>query len=388
VALSFAFTDEQLAFRASVREFAEKVVRPGADARDRDGRWDPEVWRAVGEFGLAGLPVPEEYGGQGADIITTCMALEGLEEGGRDSGLLLSLGAHLCIGTVPIWLHGTEAQKRAYLPKLCSGEWVGAFAITEPGAGSDTAGITTRAHRDGDHFVINGSKTFITNGPIADVINVVAVTDPDAASSQRMSCFIVDKDTPGLEIGKHLDKSGNRSSPTSELHFSDCAVPAARMLGPEGSALWKVAFECFDWERTVMVSASLGGMEAQLQGCVEYAQERKAFGKPIADFEMIQDKLARMRVGINAARWVLYHAAWLKQQGLPHMQEASIAKYLVAETAMHNALEAVQIFGGYGYIKEFSVERSIRDAKLLAIGGGTSEIQKLIIARTLLGETT
>jgi len=345
------------------------------------------VWRAVGEFGLAGLPIPEEYGGQGADIVTTCMALEGLEEGGRDSGLLLSLGAHICIGAVPIWLHGTEEQKRAYLPKLCSGEWVGAFAITEPGAGSDTAGITTSARRDGDHFVINGSKTFITNGPIADMINVVAVTDPDASSSQRMSCFIVDRDTPGLSIGKHLDKSGNRSSPTSELHFSDCIVPASQMLGPEGSALWKVAFECFDWERTVMVSASLGGMEAQLNACIEYARDRKAFGKPIADFEMIQDKLARMRVGINAARWVLYHAAWLKQQGLPHMQEASIAKYLVAETAMHNALEAVQIFGGYGYIKEFSVERSIRDAKLLSIGGGTSEIQKLIIARTLLGET-
>ena len=387
MALSFAFTDEQLAFRASVRDFAEKVVRPDADGRDRDGRWDPEVWRAVGEFGLAGLPIPEEYGGQGADIVTTCMALEGLEEGGRDSGLLLSLGAHICIGAVPIWLHGTEEQKRAYLPKLCSGEWVGAFAITEPGAGSDTAGITTSARRDGDHFVINGSKTFITNGPIADVINVVAVTDPDASSSHRMSCFIVEKDTAGMTVGKHLDKSGNRSSPTSELHFSDCIVPASQMLGPEGSALWKVAFECFDWERTVMVSASLGGMEAQLNACIEYARDRKAFGKPIADFEMIQDKLARMRVGINAARWVLYHAAWLKQQGLPHMQEASIAKYLVAETAMHNALEAVQIFGGYGYIKEFSVERSIRDAKLLSIGGGTSEIQKLIIARTLLGET-
>ncbi|HEX9712440.1 MAG TPA: acyl-CoA dehydrogenase family protein [Actinomycetota bacterium] len=386
MSLSFDFTEEQLAFRKAVRDFSERVVRPGSDARDRDGRWDPAVWRAVGEFGLAGLPIPEEYGGQGADIITTCLALEGLEEGGRDSGLLLSLGAHLCIGAVPIWLHGTEEQKQTYLPKLASGEWVGAFAITEPEAGSDAAAIKTRARRDGDHFVINGSKTFITNGPIADVINVVAVTDPDAASGQRMSCFIVERDTPGLEIGKHLDKSGNRSSPTSELHLTDMAVPASQMLGPEGSALWKVAFECFDWERTVMVAASIGGMEAQLRGCVEYVKERKAFGKAIAEFEMIQDKLARMRININTARWVLYHAAWLKQEGRPHMMEASIAKHHIADVAVQNALEAVQIFGGYGYIKEFPVERSIRDAKLLSIGGGTSEIQKLIIARALLGE--
>lgn len=384
--LSFSFSEEQVAFRKSVREFAERVVRPGSDERDRDGRWDPEVWRQVGEFGLAGLPIPVEYGGQGADVITTCVALEALEEGGRDSGLLLSLGAHVCIGAVPIWLHGTEEQKEKYLPKLASGEWVGAFAITEPGAGSDAAGITTRAVRDGDRYVINGSKTFITNGEIADVINVVAVTDPDAASSQRMSCFIVERGTQGLEIGRKLDKSGNRSSPTNELHFRDMVVPASQMLGPEGSALWKVGFECFDWERTVMVSASLGGMEAQLAACIEYAQERRAFGKAIADFEMVQDKLALMRVNINAARWVLYHAAWLKQEGLPHMQEASIAKYFVADVAMKNALEAVQIFGGYGYIKDYPVERSIRDAKLLSIGGGTSEIQKLIIARTLLGQ--
>ncbi len=383
MALDFDFTDEQIAFRESVTTFASDVVRPGADERDRDGRWDPDVWKKVAAFGLTGLPIPEEYGGQGADIITTCLALEGLEKGGRDSGLLLSLGAHICIGAVPIWLHGTEEQKQRYLPKLAGGEWIGAFAITEPEAGSDAAGIKTTARRDGDHWIINGSKTFITNGPTADLISVVAVTDPDASSGKGMSCFIVEAGTPGLEVGKHLDKMGNRSSPTSELHFTDVAVPHENMLGPEGSALWKVAFECFDWERTVMVSASIGGMEAQLEACIEYAKQRRAFGKPIAEFEMIQDKLARMRVNINAARWVLYHAAWLKHQDRPHMQEASIAKYFVAEAAMANANDAVQIFGGYGYIKEFAVERSIRDAKLLAIGGGTSEIQKLIIARTL-----
>ncbi|HVL90328.1 MAG TPA: acyl-CoA dehydrogenase family protein [Actinomycetota bacterium] len=386
MALNFEFTEEQLAFKKSVKEFAQKVVAPGADQRDKDGHFDREVWNAVGAFGLCGLPIPEEYGGSGADIVTTNLAFEALEEGGRDSGLLLSLGAHVCIGAVPIWLHGTEEQKRKYLPKLCSGEWIGAFAITEPDAGSDAAGIKTTARREGDGWVLNGSKTFITNGPVADVISVVAVTDPDAPSGNRMSCFVIEPPTDGFEVGKELDKMGNRSSPTSELHFRDCFVPAGRMLGPEGSALWKVAFECFDWERTVMVASAIGGMEAQLAACIEYARERKAFGKPISQFEMIQDKLARMRVSINASRWLLYHAAWLKQEGKPHMQEASIAKYFVAEAAVQNALEAVQIFGGYGYIKEYPVERSIRDAKLATIGGGTSEIQKLIIARTLLGE--
>ncbi len=386
MSLNFSFSEEQIAFRKSVVEFAEKVVAPGSGERDIEGRFDPEVWRACGEFGLCGLPIPEQYGGSGADIITTNLALEALEEGGRDSGLLLSLGAHICIGAVPIWLHGTEEQKREYLPKLCSGEWIGGFAITEPEAGSDAAGIKTRAVRDGDHWVLNGSKTFITNGPIAEIINVIAVTDPDAASSSRMSCFIVRAGTPGLEIGKVLDKSGNRSSPTSELHFHDMVVPHANMLGPEGSALWKVGFECFDWERCTMIASGIGGMEAQLRGCVEYVKQRKAFGQPIGSFEMIQDKLARMRVNVNAARWVLYHAAWLKQEGLPHQQEASIAKYFVAEVSMQNAIEAIQIFGGYGYIKEFPVERSMRDAKLASIGGGTSEIQKLIIARSLLGE--
>ncbi|MCA1834068.1 MAG: acyl-CoA dehydrogenase family protein, partial [Actinobacteria bacterium] len=255
MSLNFSFSEEQLSFKKSVKELAEKVVAPGSGERDVAGRFDRAVWNAVGEFGLCGLPIPEEYGGSGADIVTTCLAFEALEEGGRDSGLLLSLGAHVCIGAVPIWLHGTEQQKRRYLPKLASGEWIGAFAITEPDAGSDAAGIKTHARHDGDSWVINGSKTFITNGPVADVVNVVAVTDHDAAKGSRMSCFIVERDNPGMSVGKELDKMGNRSSPTSELHFNDCVVPEEAMLGEEGSALWKVAFECFDWERCVMVAS-------------------------------------------------------------------------------------------------------------------------------------
>ena len=384
--MDFSHNEEQLAFYRSVKEFASTVVEPGAHARDVEGRFDREVWDRVGEFGILGLPVPEEYGGSGADIVTTCLALEALAEGGHDAGLGLSVGAHITIGTVPIWLHGTEDQKHTYLPGLCSGAAIGAMAITEPEAGSDAAGIKCSARRDGDDWIINGSKIFITNGSIADYVITIAVTDPDAGPGKGVTAFIVHTDNPGFSVGRDLDKMGTRSSPLSLLHFDDCRVPASSVLGEEGAALWQVAFECFDWERCVMIASSVGGMKASLAGAIEYAKERHAFGKPIAKHQAIQHKLAEMKAYMDAARLTLYHAAWLKQQGRPHQIEASVAKLFVAEAAMRNAVEATQIFGGYGYIKEFPVERSMRDAKLISIGGGTSEIQKMIIARHLLGD--
>ena len=384
--MDFRHSEEQLAFYKSVKDFAARVVEPGAHERDVESRFDREVWDAVGEFGILGLPVPEEFGGSGADIVTTCLALEALAEGGHDAGLGLSVGAHITIGTVPIWLHGTDEQKRRYLPDLCSGRKIGAMAITEPEAGSDAAAIKTRAERDGSEWVINGSKIFITNGSIADSVIVIAVTDPDAGPGQGVSAFIVETDNPGFAVGKDLDKMGTRSSPLSLLHFDDCRVSGDALLGEEGAALWQVAFECFDWERCVMIASSVGGMKASLAAAVDYAKQRTAFGKPIAKHQAIQHKIAEMKAHLDAARLVLYHAAWLKQEGLPHQVEASVAKLFVADAAMRNALEATQIFGGYGYIKEYPIERAIRDAKLIAIGGGTSEIQKMIIARQLLGE--
>ena len=384
--MDFRHTEEQLAFFKSVKDFAADVVAPEAHERDVDGRFDRGVWDAVAGFGLCGLPVPEEFGGSGADIVTTCLALEALAEGGHDAGLGLSLGAHITIGTMPIYLHGNDEQKRRYLPKLASGEWIGAMAITEPEAGSDAAGIKTKAERDGDEWVINGSKIFITNGSICDTCIVIAVTDPEAGPGQGVSAFIVEKDNPGYVVAKDLDKMGTRSSPLSMLYFEDCRVPSSAMLGAEGSALWAIAFECFDWERTVMIASSIGGMKSSLDASIAYAKERNAFGRPIAKFQAIQHKIAEMKAYYDAARLVLYRAAWMKQEGLPHQVEASVAKYFVAEAAMRNAVEATQIFGGYGYIKDYPVERSMRDAKLISIGGGTSEIQKMIIARELLGE--
>jgi alkylation response protein AidB-like acyl-CoA dehydrogenase len=384
--MEFRHTEEQLAFYKSVKDFASRVVEPGAHARDVEGRFDRDVWNRLGDFGLLGLPVPEEYGGSGADIVTTALALEALAEGGHDSGLGLSVGAHVAIGTVPIWLHGTDEQRSHYLPRLCSGEWIGAMAITEPEAGSDAAAIKTRARRHDGGWIISGSKIFITNGSIADTVIVIAVTDPDAGPGLGVTAFIVERGNPGLVVEKDLDKMGTRSSPLSLLHFDDCRVGDDAVLGEPGTALWKVAFECFDWERAVMISSSIGGMKASLEGAIAYAQQRRAFGKPLARHQAIQHKLAEMKARLDAARLLLYRAAWMKQEGLPHQMEASIAKYFVAEAAMQNAVEATQIFGGYGYIKEFPIERAMRDAKLISIGGGTNEIQKMIIARELLGE--
>lgn len=378
-------TPEQEALYASVKEFAAEHVAPGVLERDRTESWDPDVWKQVAAQGLAGLPVPEQYGGSGADVMTTGVALEALNYGGRDAGLNLSLGAHLTIGAMPVVLHGSEDQKQRWLPRMASGETIGAFAITEPDAGSDTAAMKATGRREGDTWVLNGTKTFITNGELADVVTVVVRTDADAPSGRAFSAFLVETDSPGFRVSKKLRKMGNRSSPTNELSFADVAVHESQMLGEQGTALWKVGFECFDWERTCMIASAVGSMHRELDECVRYAREREAFGKPIGALGAIQHKLAQMRIRLENARSLQRRAAWLKDQGREHQLEASMAKAYVGEAAVASALDAVQLHGGWGYIDEFHVERGLRDAKLAAIGGGTTEIQEMVIARTLLG---
>jgi acyl-CoA dehydrogenase len=257
--VDFTITDEQRAFRQTVLDWAAATVAPEAPERDKEGRWDPGIWKSFAANGLAGLPIPELYGGGGASIIDCCLANEAIAQGGHDGGFNLSLGAHWVIGSVPIWLHGTEEQKQRYLPGLCDGTYIGAWASTEPEAGSDSAGIRTTAVRDGDSFVLNGTKIFITNGPIAQICTVLAKTSEKGASA-----FIVETDNPGFRVGRELDKMGCRSSPTAEIALVDCRVPADSMLGPEGEALWRIAFECFDWERTVMMASGIGGMQSTL----------------------------------------------------------------------------------------------------------------------------
>jgi len=381
--VDFSISADEQAFRDSCHSWARRVVAPGAAERDRAGRWDPAIWQSFADQGLAGLPIPAEHGGAGGAVLDCCLANEAIGEGGRDAGFNLSLGAHWVIGAVPIWLHGTEQQRRRWLPGLCDGSLIGAWASTEPEAGSDAAAIRTSAVREGDEWVLNGTKTFITNGPIADVVTVLART-----SERGASAFIVDAhNTPGFSVGREIDKMGCRSSPTAEIVLRDCRVPAANLLGPPDEALWRIAFECFDWERTVMIAGSIGGMQATLDEAIAYARTRRQFGRPIADFQAIAHKLADMKINLEVCRTAVYRAAWLKQQGQPHAVEASIAKALVGDLSVRNALEAIQIHGGYGYTKDFAAERSLRDAKLTSIGGGTTEIQKLVISRALLGSS-
>jgi alkylation response protein AidB-like acyl-CoA dehydrogenase len=376
--MDFSLTPEQEQLYDSMRRLARDVVAPGAADRDRDGRWDPDLWKQLAANGVAGMPIPEEYGGSGGSILDCCLVNEALGEGGHDGGLGLSLGAHWVIGSVPIWLHGSEELKRRWLPGLCDGSLIGAWASTEPEAGSDSAAIRTTAVRDGDDFVLNGTKIFITNGPIADVCTVLAKTDKGATA------FVVDTTTEGFVVGRELDKMGCRSSPTAEIHLQDCRVPASSILSVEGEALWRVAFECFDWERTVMLAGSVGGMRATIDGAITYAKQREQFGKPIAHFQVIAHKLAEMEINYQVCRNAVYKAAWLKQHGRPHTLEASVAKALLGKLTVENTLEAIQIHGGYGYLRDFPAERALRDAKLTSIGGGTTEIQKLIISRTIL----
>lgn len=377
--MDFALSAEQVALAGSLRALAADVIAPGAAERDRAGRFDRSVWDKVAATGVCGLPVPETYGGGGGSLVDLCVALEALGEGG-DGGFMLSLGAHLAIGTVPIWLHGSEGQHRRWLPGLCSGELIGAWASTEPEAGSDAAALRTSAVRDGDDFVLNGTKMFITNAPVADVCTVLART------ARGPTAFVVDTRTPGFTVGRELDKMGCRSSPTAEVVLTDCRVPATAMLGPEGEALWRVAFECFDWERTAMLAGIVGGMQATLDQTVAYVRQRRQFGRPVAEFQAVAHTVATMKINLEVCRTAVYRAAWLKQEGRPHRVEASIAKTVVGELAVANALDAVQLHGGYGYLRDFPAERAVRDAKLAAIGGGTTQIQKGIIARALLGE--
>jgi len=380
--MDFRWIEEQLAFKESVRKFAEKEISPGTLERDLKGEFHWEGWKKAGEFGLLGLPIPEEYGGGGADILTMMAAMEGYGYGCKDSGFNLSMSAHMVLCEIPIWKFGTEEQKRNYLPKLCRGEWIGAYALTEPEAGSDAFSLRTTATRRGDHYALNGTKIFITNGPIADVI-VVFTTLDRALGTRGITAFIVEKGCAGFSVSKELDKMGARSSPTGELVFEDCIVPAKNMLGQAGQGV-AIVLESLEWERACLLTARIGVMERALDRCLRYASERVQFGKPIGQFQLIQEKLANMKVRLETARLMVYKAGWMKQQGIPAHLEASIAKLYISECSVQSALDAVQIHGGYGYMREFEVERELRDVVAATIGAGTSEIQKQIIARELL----
>jgi butyryl-CoA dehydrogenase len=380
--MDFQFSEEQLAFRQQVLQFAKKEIVPRVDEHDLQSKFDQQSWRRLGEFGILGLHFPEEFGGAGADVVTTVLTGEALGEAGVDGGLLLSYGAHTFLCADTIFVHGTQAQRQKYLPKLASGEWMGCMGLTEPNAGSDVAAMRTRAERKGDQYVLNGSKIFITNGPLADVAVVYATVDRSLAHA-GISAFIVERGTPGFEAGAPLHKMGVRTSMTSELFFDDCHIPAENLLGQEGGG-FLMAMQTVEWDRSALVAPFVGAMQYALDRCAQYAVERRQFGKSIAEFQAVKKKLADIKIFLEASRALVYRIAWCKDQGRPlnHL-EAAVAKLFVGDWSLAPADAAVTLMGGYGYCHEYGMERILRDSRLAAIGGGTSEIQKMIISKLM-----
>lgn len=379
--MDFSFTEEQQMFRDSVRKFAEKEIRPGILKRDEEG-FSPDIWKKLGEFGLLGLCIPTEYGGGGADAMTTVVGFEAFGHGSWDGSLCVVWGSHLLIGAMPIVELGTVEQKEKYLPKMATGELIGAFALTEPEAGSDATGLKTTAVKDGDHYILNGSKTFISNAPIADLFVVFTSTDLEKRAG-GLTIFIVEKGTPGLTVGKALDKYEGKSTPTGELFFDDCRVPAENMLGNEGEG-FQAMLHTLGWER-IGFAPTVGLMEADLDACIEYAKERKQFGRPIGKFQLVQAMLSEMKIDLEASRYLSYMVAWKKDMNEYIGLDAAIAKTFITEAAERSSSKAVQIFGGYGCMREYPVGRSLWFSKMTTIGGGTSQIQRLVIGRLLTG---
>ncbi|MFZ0955496.1 MAG: acyl-CoA dehydrogenase family protein [Candidatus Sulfotelmatobacter sp.] len=376
--MDFSWSDDELTLQKSVIKFAREELNDNVIARDLNEEFFWDGWKKCAKFGIQGLPVAEEYGGGGADILTTVCALEALGYGCRDNGLIFSINAHMWSSEIPFQSFGTAEQKKKYLPKLTSGEFVGVHAMTEPSSGSDAFALRSRAERKGDRYVINGTKTFITNAPIADVVIVFANVDPTKGAA-GITGFIVDKGTPGFTISKKLNKMGLRTSPMAELVFEDCEVPAENVLGREGlgQAIFTASME---WERICILAGHLGTMRRLLETSIEYAGDREQFGHPIGQFPAVAGKIADMDIRLETARLVLYKAAWLKKQGKHPLREAAIAKTYVSEACVQSCLDAIQIHGGYGYMTDYQIERELRDSIAGKIYSGTSEIQKMILA--------
>ncbi|OSX54639.1 acyl-CoA dehydrogenase [Anoxybacillus ayderensis] len=378
--MNLHFTEEQQMMRQMVHEFAANEVAPFVERMER-GEFPRPILEKMAELGLMGITVPEQYGGAGMDFTSYIIAIHEISKVSATVGVILSV--HTSVGTNPILYFGTEEQKQKYVPKLARGEYLGAFCLTEPGSGSDAASLKTTAVRDGDHYVLNGSKVFITNGGEADTYIVFARTNLEEKGSKGVSAFIVEKQTPGLVIGKDEKKMGLHGSRTVQLSFEDMRVPAENLLGQEGDG-FTIAMANLDVGRIGIAAQSLGIAEAALEHATSYAKERMQFGKPIAEQQAIAFKLADMATNVEAAKLLVYHAAFLRSNGMPCGKEASMAKLFASKTAMENAIEAVQIFGGNGYTEDYPVERLFRDAKVCEIYEGTSEIQRLVISKHLL----
>lgn len=386
--MDFRITDQQQAIYDGAKAFGEREVYTTVLERDRTQQWSDGLWRKMADAGLIGAPFPEQYGGAGLSAKETCLAQEGFVHGGHDGGLAMAWGASTILCGVPIWKLGTEAHKEKYLPKMCSGEWVGAFCLSEAGSGSDAAAMKTRAVKKGDRWILNGSKMWITNGPIAHHFIVTAVTEPEAKAF-GISTFIVERGFPGFKVGQHIDKMGMNTSRTAEILFEDCEVPEENLLGEINSGFVVTAKLILGWERSTMLAGALGGQRANIDVVSRYANERVQFNRPIAKFQAVRHMIADMKIRYEIGRNLIHRVAWqldsMNDGGDdPPLVDAAVAKIQVSEAAQKTARDAIQILGGVGYTKEYHVERSLRDAILTTIGAGSSEIQRGIIARSVL----
>jgi len=377
--MQFMLSEEHEMLRKTVRDFAKKEVEPTAAERDEQELFYRDIFTKMAELGLTGIPWPEQYGGIGSDYLAYCIAVEELSRVCASTGVTLS--AHTSLACWPLYKFGTEAQKQTYLKPLALGEKIGAYGLTEPGSGSDAGSMKTNARLVGDHYVLNGSKIFITNGGIADIYIVFAVTDA-TSKSKKTTAFIIEKDFAGFSIGKKEHKLGIRSSPTTEIIFEDCKVPKENVLGQLGEG-FKIAMMTLDGGRNGIAAQAVGIAQGALDAAIDYAKTREQFGKPIAAQQGISFKLADMATSIEAARLLTYQAAWRESEGLSYGMESAMSKLFAGDTAMKVTTEAVQIFGGYGYTKDYPVERYMRDAKITQIYEGTQEIQRLVISRML-----
>jgi alkylation response protein AidB-like acyl-CoA dehydrogenase len=379
--MDFNLTAEQRSLCRALAEAGERL-NDGLPERERTGGFHLEAWRLAAAAGLHGLPLPREYGGGGADVLTTALGLEAFSAACQDEGLTFSVCAHMQSCMVPIWLHGNEEQKRRFLSGLASGALVGGNGTTEPDSGSDAFSMRTTAVREGDDYVLRGTKMYVTNGPVADVLLIYALTSPEDRQFGGISAFLVEKGTSGLHAGPNFEKIGLRTAAWCEVTLDACRVPVANRLGEEGAGA-AMFTESMEWERLLVSFASLGRLAYTLDRCLTYARRRRQFGKAIGKFQAIANKLVQMKADLETSRLLLYKAAWLRDQGERAGLEISLAKYLVNESRIRSAVDAIQIHGASGCTTELHLERELRNALPLSIASGTSEIQKMIAARLL-----
>jgi alkylation response protein AidB-like acyl-CoA dehydrogenase len=379
--MDFSWSAEQLQLREAIIAFGRQALSDDLIVRDRNETFSRELWSKCAEFGLIGLPFPVEYGGGGSDVLTTVLAMETLGYVCKDDGLSFGINAQMWSVMMPIHRFGTPEQKERYLTRLCSGEWIGAHGMSEPDSGSDAFSLRTTARLDGDSYVLNGTKTFVSNAPVADMF-VVFTTVDRSLGSLGLTAFLVDRDTPGFRVGRPLEKMGLRTSLMAELIFEDCRVPVKNRIGREGRAVG-IFNDSMEWERSCILAPCLGGIQRQLESGSAYAREREQFGQSIGKFASVSQRLVAMKVRLEIGRLALYRAVWLKMNGQPASEAAAIAKLYVSDAWTQTCIDAIQLRGGYGFMTDYEVERDLRNAIGSTLYSGTSDIQRALIARSL-----